>query len=518
MVDISPDGGIFGIFRNLNYKPWYALGEFVDNAVSAWEKWDNTVDGIPRPSKVRVEIEIGTSGSEPFIEVRDNASGIALKDFDSAFKVATPPADTSGLNEFGMGMKTAAFWFSNNWTVRTSFAGEGIARTMRFDLDRILSNTSKNLEIFPEESPTKDSSHFTTIRLVNLNQMPKGRTIGRIKEHLTDIYRVFITEGTLELVYNGELLTYSSPTIMHEPAVSSPESPKLEWKKNFDFHLDSTGRRIHGWVALRNPGSTSLAGFALFRKKRLIVGSSDETYRPSRIFKNSNSFTWQRLIGDVHLDPKIKVTHTKDGFLWAETEEDEFISKMLEILKDPSMDFITQAENYRRRGDKVDPKRVENALDTLRATLEQSIPNSIEAISPSKDDIDLKIPETITEDKDQANLAKNVELRIDTTNHGLWLVKLTVVQNEAVTNFFKIGLAKQQSDGQGRSLTHLEVSVNLAHPFVERYVGPSQENSEVIIAFAASLAVALSLGRSVGANSGYIIDYLNDVLRFGGVK
>jgi hypothetical protein len=518
VVNITPDGGIFGIFRNLNYKPWYALGEFVDNAISAWEKWEKTAEGIPRPKKVRVEIEIGASGAEPYIEIRDDATGIAYKYFDNAFKVAKVPEDTTSLNEFGMGMKTAAFWFSNNWTVRTSFIGEPKIRTMRFDLKRILSSSENSLEIKPEESLTKPETHFTTVRLVNLNQIPKGKTVGKIKEHLTDIYRVFMAEGSLDLIFNGELLKYSPPALMNEPKVDDPEGDRIEWRRDFDFTIPSTGHRVHGWVGLRIPGSTSLAGFALFRKKRLIVGSNDETYRPSEIFKNSNSFTWQRLIGDVHLDHRIKVSHTKDGFLWDDGEEEEFIAGILGVLKQPEMDFLRQAENFRTRGEKFDEKKVEKALVSIKSTLQHSIPESIEVISPVLEDIKSQIPESLPKDVGTITDSKEIELKVDTMNHGLWLVRLTVVQNEAVSNFFTLGSKREVAGGSGRALTHIDVKVNLAHPFVERYLGANQENAELVLAFAASLSIALSLGKSVGANSNYIIDYLNDVLRFGGAQ
>lgn len=518
MVNITPDGGIFGIFRNLNYKPWYALGEFVDNAVSAWEKWDKSVDGIARPDKVRVEIEISNSGPEPYIEVRDDASGIAFRHFENAFKVAKIPDDTSSLNEFGMGMKTAAFWFSNNWTVRTSFAGEPIVRTMKFDLRKILSSEENNLDIQPDAGPTKAEKHFTTIRLNNLNQIPKGRTVEKIKDHLTDIYRVFLANGTLELVYNGESLKYTRPLLMNEPIVGSSDTEKKEWFKDFSFEIPSTGHQVSGSVALRIPGSTSLAGFALFRKNRLIVGSSDETYRPSEIFKNSNSFTWQRLIGDIHLDSRIKVSHTKDGFLWTEGEEDEFIEGMLDVLKSPEMDFLYQAENYRTRGEKLDAKKVEKALDSIKLSLVHVIPESIEVIAPTVEDITNQIPDVIERDEITVAESKEIDLKIETANHGVWLVRLTVIQNEAETNFFRLGVAQEKLDVTGKMLTHLDVSVNLGHPFADRYLGPNQENAEVVLAFASSLAISLTLGKSVGANSAYIIDYLNEVLRFGGEK
>ena len=36
-VSIKIQTGVYGQFRNLNNKPWYALGEFVDNAVQSYE-------------------------------------------------------------------------------------------------------------------------------------------------------------------------------------------------------------------------------------------------------------------------------------------------------------------------------------------------------------------------------------------------------------------------------------------------------------------------------------------------
>ena len=36
-VSIKIQTGVYGQFRNLNNKVWYALGEFVDNAVQSFE-------------------------------------------------------------------------------------------------------------------------------------------------------------------------------------------------------------------------------------------------------------------------------------------------------------------------------------------------------------------------------------------------------------------------------------------------------------------------------------------------
>ena len=38
----------------------------------------------------------------------------------------------------------------------------------------------------------------------DLQHPPKGRTVGKIKEHLASIYRVYLRSGTLRLTFNDE--------------------------------------------------------------------------------------------------------------------------------------------------------------------------------------------------------------------------------------------------------------------------------------------------------------------------
>ena len=68
----------------------------------------------------------------------------------------------------------------------------------------------------------------------------------------------------------------------------------------FDFNFGG-GLRAHGFAAIRRKASVSDAGFALFRRNRLIQGSGDEGYRPEFIFGKPNSFPYQRIFGEIHL-------------------------------------------------------------------------------------------------------------------------------------------------------------------------------------------------------------------------
>lgn len=98
-INVEPGVGIFRVIRNLSYKPQYALAEYIDNSISSYE--NNKVELRKKyPGyKLRIVLQLGADE----ILVKDNAAGIATKDYARAFKPAELPPDTKGLNEFGMG-------------------------------------------------------------------------------------------------------------------------------------------------------------------------------------------------------------------------------------------------------------------------------------------------------------------------------------------------------------------------------------------------------------------------------
>ena len=125
MVDIAPTAGTYALFKNFNYSAWTALAELVDNSVSSWIQLREKIETAPheRFSRLTLEplrVEIDTVSEPGVVIVRDNAGGIAGPDFDNrAFALATPPEDLTTINQFGVGMKAAACWFANDWSVRT---------------------------------------------------------------------------------------------------------------------------------------------------------------------------------------------------------------------------------------------------------------------------------------------------------------------------------------------------------------------------------------------------------------
>ena len=212
-INIRPGVSVLSVLSHLNYRPWFALAEFVDNAIQSFLDHREALDRLDGDdTKLRVSAEINTDGR---ITIRDNAAGISAMDFPRAFRPAQLPPNRTGLCEFGMGMKSAACWFAPNWSVRTSALGEAVERTVSFDIEHIVRDSLDELDV--RNSPCDDDTHFTEIILDDLHHTPTGRTVGKIKSHLQDIYRVFVRNGILELKLNGDELVFQPPETLVAP-------------------------------------------------------------------------------------------------------------------------------------------------------------------------------------------------------------------------------------------------------------------------------------------------------------
>ena len=322
-VPINPGVSVLGVLKHLNYKEWFAIAEFVDNSVQSFRANRNAL-AAAGSKYLRVQILISDDG---IIRIEDNAAGIPLSEFPRAFRPAQAPEDASGLSEFGMGMKSAACWFAPRWSVRTKALGEAVERTVEFDISSIVDQSIEELDA--DERPASEQAHYTVVELRDVARLPRTKTLGKIREHLSDIYRQFIREGWLQLEIKGEALTYDEPPILNQPPEWDKEAGPIEWHKEIDFDFGQ-GKSAKGFAALFATASTRRAGFALFRRGRLIQGSADEGFKPQAIFGSANSFRRQRLFGELELEG-FEVSHTKDGFQWDESEQEAFLELLKEV-------------------------------------------------------------------------------------------------------------------------------------------------------------------------------------------
>ena len=173
-VGIRPNSSILSVLSHLNYKAWFAVAEFVDNSIQSFFSSREQLRAL-HGDGFKLKIRVWLDQQNRVIEVTDNATGIRAVDFPRAFRSAEIPTDRTGLSEFGMGMKTAACWFTHTWNVRTKALGEPVERLIRFNLNDIVSAQLESLPVL--ETPAGANEHYTVVRLENLGKkFPVKRT------------------------------------------------------------------------------------------------------------------------------------------------------------------------------------------------------------------------------------------------------------------------------------------------------------------------------------------------------
>jgi hypothetical protein len=491
-VSIRPGVSLLSVLPHLNYKPWYALAEFVDNAIQSYQANRAALRKLEgRNWTLAIDIDIDTERG--VIIIRDNAAGISRDAYGRAFRPAEAPLDASGLSEFGMGMKSASAWLAPRWTIRTSALGEQVERTVTFDIASIVADTIEELSVVSAAAPR--DSHFTEIVLNNIRRAPKSRTMAKIKDHLSSLYRSFITRGDVVITLNGERLSFEQPEVLVAPYWREPKGTPREWRIPIKLSLEG-GQRVEGWAALRSKGSTTRAGFALLRRGRVIEGSADDPYRPRELFGASNSFVFQRLFGELTLTG-FEISHTKDGVRWDEAEE-EMIDKLKATLADPRMPLLEQAQNWRS----AEPERLSaQALPLLDRLV----------ASDQSAQLKLRSEARITSRPPEANAPDTRRMTI-VLGDDRWEIDVALDPHGSEESWLEVSAPARQVAGARR----LEVRLSTRHPFSDAFLNHAGILNEGIVRLSVGLAISEAIAQEDGMRySGRIRSSLNELLLQG---
>ncbi|MBV9096490.1 MAG: ATP-binding protein [Frankiaceae bacterium] len=485
-VDIVPGVGILGVFGHLNYEPWFALAEYVDNALQSAAKSRAQLRRLEPRYRLRVDIAYEREDGGRLV-IEDNAGGIARSDFGRAFKAAEIPPDRSGLSEFGMGMKSASIWFARNWRVVTTSPGDPNVYTVEFDMDTVLSNKVERLEV--EQRAASVDDHYTRLELWNLNQFLHGRTLGKVRDHLREIYRAFLRDDRLILWVGGQNLEYAEPEVLKAADYRAGDlegvsDEVVEWRKDVSFTLDR-GVKVEGWAAIRAEGRTSGNGLSLFRRGRVIVGTSDAPYRPIRVFGQSNSYRSQRLFGELTVEG-LPVSHTKDGFQW-HGDEEEFEDKLRKILDADPLPLLKQAEGYRaRQATRAEQQRIQRAADNTADVSEKNIPAVLgTVIDPGS------VSAAGSDDLDAENDSPLDVSREFSFEHGgtAWSIVISATSRPADARW----LLRQVDFDSNAGSIRAALTLNTAHPFISQFTLGSTDALEAVFRLAVALVVSESL-------------------------
>ena len=296
-VSIALKPNVYSTFRNLNNTVSNTLGEYVDNAVQSFLNHKTELFDLESNYKLRIEISVDWENRT--ILISDNAAGIDAVNYQRAFEPAHIPLDDTGLNEFGMGMKTASVWLANKWCVYTKALGEDVERFTEFDLQKVTTEEKEELVVIEKNAPANE--HYTRIILSQLStNAPKPGQMEKIRRHLSSIYRQFLRTGNVEIIVNGQSLEAPDYGILYAPFYKTPDGENILWRKEIDFEMGEY--KAKGFIAILDKIQNGANGLVLMRRGRVIVGGGDERYFPTVIFGQSGSFRYRRLFGEIELE------------------------------------------------------------------------------------------------------------------------------------------------------------------------------------------------------------------------
>lgn len=336
-LELVIESDIIRSYRRLSYSPWHALAEFVDNSTQSYFNNRPALDAVMKEADEKLYVRIVYERGDDIIRISDNAMGMSLSELRYALKIGRPPSDTTGRSEFGMGMKTAACWLGDIWTITTKKLGETVEHQVTIDVERVASG---NLDLQLRTVQGKPAGrHYTIVEIKSLHMKLRGRRLGKVKQFLQSMYRVDLRENILDLSWNGTKLEWEGETNFLRARDGTP------YYKQFNLEVD--GKPVTGWVGILGKGRSGRqnAGFSILRRGRVIQGHP-QAWRPTEIFgwEGRNDLLNQRLVGEVHLDDFL-VSHTKDSILWRGSQEDD-VGK---ALKQEAQDYIKVAREHRRK-------------------------------------------------------------------------------------------------------------------------------------------------------------------------
>jgi len=480
-LNIQPQAGVIGVFSRLNYKAWYAIAEFVDNSTQSFysHQQELSIHGIND-----VDISINYDSEHDVLTITDTAYGMEFDDFARAVKVDSPPEDKTGRNEFGMGLKTAASWFGNIWSVRSTKLGSNIEYYTEINIPEM---REKNVNsVYIRKSLVHPSSHGTTIIIREVTKkIGSPRTKGKIVELLKSMYRRDLNNGLVRISYDGIPLYYDEYECL--------SFRNRIWRKNLDFYFDFDNKEHHvvGFVGILANGGFGRAGFALFRRNRVVVGGEEFNYKPDEIFGQAQSTQSHKLFGELDLDD-FPINQAKDGFVWDDGLEETFVENLkirireyIDIAKMTNKDRAKEEETSQAVSDNVQ-NQVQESINHTFNSPPKSTPSLFDTpFDDAQNDLQTDFDFYKEYQAEQNNLPDEIDNKIRTYNIPLdraTKCKISVQWTKGgPTTWINVDPAE---DGASAN-----VQLNINHPFFKPF-SEQEDFKKVLEKFAIAFALA----------------------------
>lgn len=483
-LNIQPNAGILSVFSRLNYKPWYAIGEFVDNSTASFFGHQPTLK-FYKINKMRVSVEYDSFKNT--LTIIDDAFGMEIDDFKRAVLMDQEPDHLNGRNEFGMGLKTAASWFGNVWSVESTQLGSFNRYYAKVDIPKLKKEGLNKTEIVT--TTANKFEHGTTIIISDITKkIDSASTKTKIEELLSSMYRRDIKNGEVEIFFNGKRLFFEPYEIL--------TFRNNEWKRDVDFTFAFNDKEYHvtGFVGIMAKGSFPKAGFALFRYNRVIMGGFDENYKPKDIFVQAQSQISLKLFGELNMED-FPVNQAKDGFVWDDGLEEEFVKNLKQNIKD-YIEIAKLSKDDRAKEEEINQDSSDETESKVAPLFEGTVLDDEDSVIKQVE----QNPFLCSLAKKYKEEQKEIE---ETAPEAVSKVRNYSIQLDAVTTrTFKVCWKITSNDKWiDYNPETFEIFININHPFFKPY-SRDPEFKNVLESFVVSFICAEELAKNASLSEG----------------
>ena len=494
-LNIQPQAGVIGVFSRLNYKPWYAIAEFVDNSTQSFYSHEKE---LSKHGITSVSIHINYDFDKDILVIKDDAFGMEIDDFSRAVKVDSPPETKDGRNEFGMGLKTAASWFGNSWSVESTQFGSTNNYYTEINIQELRDKNLNCIDIISVDCSPEE--HGTTITINNITKrIDAARTKGKIIQLLESMYRRDLNSGKVNIWFNDVLLHFDEYKCL--------EFRDTTWRKNIDFTFthNNLSHSVHGFVGILANGGFGRAGFALFRRGRVVIGGEDQNYKPFRIFQQAQSTIAHKLFGEFDLED-FPVNQAKDGFVWDDGLEDAFV----ETLKEHIQEYINIARMTNKERAKEEEfseevsQKIHDKVQGFTDSLSDCNSVSVDSNTATNESLDTTNDNDAEKAYEEYLNATNNKEEVSVGNKRKYSIQINEVITKEFVVAWSIGnktywINKEESE-DGKKVF---ITININHPFFKPY--SNNEDFKVVLEkFVISFVVAEEQAKLTSDKEGYI--------------
>ena len=227
---------------------------------------------------------------------------------------------------------------------------------------------------------------------------------------------------------------------------------------------------------------------------------------PEFIFGAPNSYRYQRVFGELHLEG-FDVTFTKKGIQW-DSNLDIFLRLLKDDISNKTFPLLQQAEQYRVRATETEYKAAKKVLDETVNDLEKKASFAVSDVVNTFSEVQEPEQQALT--KTEKTLHREFEIRFNKVN---WNVSIELSYDPSLKELIEVGDSFIKEKSTDDSIRQIGIRLSLTHPFMVKFAGVDTGKIEPILRIAAALGLSEVIAKGSGVKTqGEVRRNFNDLI------